>query len=211
MGNETIIGINTILLYVLAAAFLALLVYLMVRTQMRNNKLLKKGKKGESDSENGRAPREDRMTDSEREEALDEMLKKHPCLSAALVWLNEQLLRSRRAKTVTVTLEQEWCCEDTRGDALLPTRSRPSRLVLSADGTTSEMRIEGYAADEYLTRNEGELMGWCMLKQCRMLIPFRRYSLRVKRVTRKFFVENNAPVKWKRKSITMEIYTAEVL
>ena len=201
MGNSTVLQFNTIVLYAVLIALAGALIYLIARTQIKKYKYAKEGAH----------IRENGMSESEKSEAIEQVLKAHPYLSGGVVWLNEQLLLSRRAKTVVVTLAQEWCCEDKKGTQPVPARCRPAVMTFAADGETHQLRLEGYAPEEYLTEAESRLMGWCLMKQCRMLIPFKQYNLRVKRITRKFFVENDVPVKWKKKTVTMETYMVEIL
>lgn len=200
IGNPVIIGINTVFLYVFAAALVGLIAFLMIRNHMRKRKIAARGGDGAFEG----MPRTDKQIE------LKLLQQQNLFLREMYTWLDTRLLESAKAQSVRVTLMQDWCLEDLDGTSDAPAQCRPKDLIFTSDGKTTVYHITGYQPEQTFSSDQIKLLNWGIMERCRTLIPFRVYRMRVHRTTRTFRVENNVPVCWKTDMVTKEDYTVEI-
>lgn len=212
-SNPTLMGINTVVLYVVLVALALLLFFFYFRNWMRLRKIAMGGEAGGF----GEMPR------AVKQESLKVLNKKYPGIAAMFQWVDVQLMQRQRADVLTIRLQQEWCCEDQKGTAEVPCAFRPKALSFQAEGEdvpadalsaalseTLSYEDFGFSPHEFLSEDEVKLLGWGLMERSRTLVPFRRYRMEVKRTTRTFHVENGVPVNWKSETVTMEEYTLTI-
>lgn len=201
LGNPVIIGINTVILYILAAILVGLLCFLMIRNALKMRKLKDRNETGQFEG----MPRSDKQIE------LKLLLQKYPCLAKTFEWLDARLMEQSKAAFIQIELLQTWCCEDKQGKAEMPIRCRPEKLVFTVDQTSRYWKISGFKPEQYLTSDQVKLLSWGIMERCRTLLPFRQYHMRVKRTTRTHHIDNNIPVQWKNYTAVKEDYTIEII
>ena len=199
IGNQIILGINTVFLYIFGAFFIGLLLFLYLRTYVRKRKLMVKGETGGFEE----------LTRADKQLQLKLLLQQNLWLKEMFTWLDARLMESIKVNSVRVTLVQEFYEEDRTGNAEYPVRIRLKELSFFADGTIQRYPISDLGAEK-LSTDQKKLLCWGVMERCRTLIPFRVYRTKVLRTTRVFRVENQVPVQWKSDTVTKEDYAVEI-
>ncbi|NMA93435.1 MAG: hypothetical protein GX975_02100 [Clostridiales bacterium] len=199
IGNSTIIGINTVFLYLFAVAILGFVAFLMLRNFLRKHKFSQQEGGGEFEE----------MSRTDKQLGLKLLLENDSQLQGMFTWLSAGLMKNLKAKQLEVSLLQEWCEEDLSGKADAPIRTRPEKLIFKVDGEESvyELNSEELRA---LSVDEIKVLNWGIMERCKTLIPFRRYKMLVNRTTRNFKVENEVSVNWKTDVVVKEDYTVKI-
>lgn len=199
IGNSTILGINTVFLYLFSVAILGFVAFLMLRNFLRKHKLSQQGVSG--DFEN--------MSRTDKQLGLKLLLENDPQIQEMFTWLSAGLMKNLKAKELEVSLLQEWCEEDLSGKADMPVRTRPEKLIFKVDGEESVYELNAEELRAFST-DEIKLINWGIMERCKTLVPFRRYKMLVNRTTRSFKVENEVAVKWKNNVVVKEDYTVKI-
>ena len=200
-SSPFILKLNTVVLYIAAFAILGALIFFYVRNRLRIRQMKATGDPGAFG----------KMSRSVKLSLWHILCERYPGLSDMIKWLDTQLLQCRKAESLELLLEQEWCCEDCSSFAAAPVRCRPCRLTFKQEEETAKVFEQfAFRDNQYLKEEEAQLLGWMMMEEVRRLLPFRSYHMKTSRVTRHYRVDNGVPVAWKDSTVSMENYNISV-
>lgn len=200
ISSSTIIGVNTVFLYLMAAGLLVFWCFLLLRTAMRKRKLSTRGETGRFES----------LTRTDKRLELKLLFQCEPVFQEMFTWLDARLMEHSQAREVRIMLLQDWYNEDHTGKSELPIQTRPGQLIFCHTNRQQIYEVDPARLRRTVTPDELKLLCWGITERCRALMPFRIYKTRVNRVTRSFRIENGAPVCWKTYEVTKEDYTMEI-
>ena len=146
---------------------------------------------------------------SAEENAREALLADFPGLEAAFVWLDARLMQAKKRR-VLVSLKQEWCCEDREGKTDRPIRFRPSSIECRVGNDASGYALDLYAGRAYMTEEEVRLLQKEIVSRCRRLVPYRRYRVHTRRVTRSFEIPEGFEPAWEETVIVKEEFDTEI-
>ena len=204
-NSTQVINFNTVVLYIFIALAVALLIYYEIRKRVQIHRLKKVWEEDFEIDDVGELGRSAKLI------SWKKLSDKYVGLRDMRAWLDMYLLNNSDVDYLELQLKQEWCCEDEKGTAKLPCRSRPCSLKAISDGAITATFFEfKFAPQDYISKKESRLLAWAIMDETRHILPFRHYRLEIQRQTRKYKIDNEVPVQWEKKKVNMENYTLHI-
>lgn len=187
--------------YAVMAVIAVAIIFLMLRTWWRKQKIRLQQINDEDFN---------KVDKNYRPNRLKELKESYPGIEEALTWIDTMLMSHNKESGIKVGLNQEWCLEDSKGDAEYPMRTRPKELFFRSQGTHESHEIQGFLDDDFFTFEDGRILRWALFERCKLLVPLRSYKVHTNKVTRTFTPKEGIETKWISHKVTKEDYIIEI-